>query len=323
MNTIATRFTCEHDTPKTDPEPAIEMHGISKRFGSTLAIDDLSLTISRGSTFGLIGPNGSGKSTIIKMLMGVLAPSAGSVRVLGRDVDQEAEAIRQRVGYVPEAHYMDRWMRVDEVTGFCRSVFASWNDETCREMLERFELAPNKKVKQLSKGMLVKLSLVLAVSHEPEMLVLDEPMSGLDPVAREEFLDGVLRTVCDRGQTVLLSTHSLDDLQRVADTVGFLYSGKLLVHRNIEQLLAGTKRIRATLSGDHPPAKLPKSVIYQQVDGRNWSLTIADFTPDVVSEISTLDGVDNLEVIDVGLEDLFKDFVKGQRDFVKNQRSGS
>jgi ABC-2 type transport system ATP-binding protein len=301
------------NTVDTETKSAIELHGLTKRFGSTLAVDNLSLSVKRGSTFGLIGPNGSGKSTTIKMLMGVLSPTAGTARVLGRDVGDKPLEIKQRVGYVPEMHFMDRWMRVAEVTGFCRSAFAHWNDETCREMLDRFELDPVKKVKHLSKGMLVKLSLVLAVSHEPEMLILDEPMAGLDPVAREEFLDGVLRTVCDRGQTVLLSTHSLDDVQRVADTVGFLYQGRLLVHRNIEQLLASTKRIRATLADGSLPKKLPPGIISQQVQGRNWLVTVADFTPETVQMIGALDGVDHVEIFDVGLEDLFKDFVRGQR----------
>ncbi len=301
------------NTADNDNELAIELDGLTKRFGKTLAVDDISLAVKRGSTIGLIGPNGAGKSTTIKMLMGLLSPTAGKARVLGRNVADEPEEIRQRVGYVPEMHFMDRWMRVDEVIGFCRSGYAHWNDETCRELLRRFELAPDKKVKNLSKGMLVKLSLVLAVSHEPEMLVLDEPMAGLDPMAREEFLDGVLRTVCDRGQTVLLSTHSLDDVQRIADTVGFLYSGRMLVQSNIDELLAKTKRIRATLTGGTPPNNLPSGVIWQQIEGRNWLVTVADFKPDTLHEISAIDGVDHAELIDIGLEDLFKDFVKGQR----------
>jgi ABC-2 type transport system ATP-binding protein len=292
---------------------AIELSGLTKRFGKTLAVDDLSLSVKRGSTFGLIGPNGAGKSTTIKMLMGVLRPSAGTVRVLGRDVAEEAVEVKQRVGYVPESHFMDRWMRVKEVTGYCRSAFAKWSDEKCREMLERFELPSEKRVKHLSKGMLVKLSLALAVSHEPEMLILDEPMAGLDAVAREEFLDGVLRTVCDQGQTVLLSTHSLDDIQRMADSVGFLYGGRLLVHRNIDQLLAETKRIRATLSNGSLPRQVPANIVWQQVDGRNWLVTVADFTSDTLQQFGALDGVNNAEVVDIGLEDLFKDFVKGQR----------
>jgi ABC-2 type transport system ATP-binding protein len=214
------------NTADTGSELAIELSGVSKRFGSTLAVDNVSLSVKRGSTFGLIGPNGSGKSTTMKMLMGLLTPTTGTVSVLGRCPREDPVEVRQRVGYVPELHFMDRWMRVHEVIGYCRSAYTNWNDETCSELLDRFELATDKKVKQLSKGMVVKLSLLLAVSHEPEMLVLDEPMAGLDPVAREEFLDGVLRTVCDRGHTVLLSTHSLDDIQRISDTVGFLYGGR-------------------------------------------------------------------------------------------------
>ena len=132
----------------------------------------------------------------------------------------------------PETHHIYRWMRVREVLGFCKSCFPTWNDQTCREMLDLFGLDPEKKVKHLSKGMLVKLSLLLAVSHEPELLLLDEPLSGLDPIAREEFLDGVLRTICDRGQTVLISSHMLDDVRRLADTVGILNNGRLVVQGN-------------------------------------------------------------------------------------------
>ena len=297
-----------------DTRPAIEVVGLTKRFGRTTAVDDLSMRIAPGSTFGLIGPNGAGKTTTIKMLMGILRPTAGHAYVLGNEVLAEPLAVKQRVGYVPETHNIDRWMRVAEVVGFCRSLYDSWNDETCREMLELFGLDERKKVKHLSKGMLVKLSLVLAVSHEPEVLVLDEPMAGLDPLAREEFLDGVLRTICERGRTVLFSTHSLDDVQRLADTVGILYGGRLLVHRNIEELLASTKQIRATLTNGRRPEQLPVNTIWQQVRGREWSVTVANFTPETVQQVRAEDGVDHVEVIDLGLEDLFKDFVRGQRE---------
>jgi ABC-2 type transport system ATP-binding protein len=204
-------------------------------------------------------------------------------------------------------------MRVSEVVGFCRSLYEAWNDQTCREMLDLFQLDARRKVRHLSKGMLVKLSLVLAVSHEPEVLVLDEPMAGLDPLAREEFLDGVLRTICDRGQTVLFSTHSLDDVQRLADTVGILYGGRLLVHRNIEELLSTTKRIRATLTNGRPPDRLPANTIWHRTQGREWVVTVGDFTSEAAEEIRAQQGVECVEVIDLGLEDVFKDFIKGQR----------
>lgn len=300
-------------TTRSDNDPAIELAGLTKCFGRTLAVDDLSLQIPRGSTFGLIGPNGAGKSTTIKMLMGMLSPTAGEVRVLGTDMFADPVWVKQRVGYVPETHHIYRWMRVEEVIGFCRSMYETWNDQTCRRMLELFALDPRKKVKHLSKGMLVKLALLLAVSHDPEVLVLDEPMSGLDPLVREEFLDGVLRTICQREQTVLFSTHTLDDVQRLADTVGILNDGCLLVNRTIEELLATTKRIRATLDDGSRPQRLPAGAIWQRIDGREWLVTVGDFSSKKVEQIRAENAVDHVEVIDIGLEDLFKDFIRGER----------
>lgn len=294
-------------------DSAIELIGLTKRFGRTWAVNDLSLQVARGSTFGLIGPNGAGKSTTIKMLMGMLSPTSGKARILGMDVFADPTQVKQRVGYVPETHHIYRWMLVEEVIGFCRSFYESWNNETCQQMLDLFALDPRKKVKHLSKGMLAKLALLLAVSHEPEVLVLDEPLSGMDPIIREEFLDGVLRTICEREQTVLFSTHSLDDVQRLADTVGILNDGCLLVHRGIEELLATTKRIRATLDDGSRPERLPADTIWQRVEGREWLVTVSDFSPEKVEQIRSENGVDHVEVIDIGLEDLFKDFIKGER----------
>ena len=320
---------------------AIELFGLTKRFGRTLAVDNLSLKIPRGSTFGLLGPNGAGKSTTIKMLMGMLSITSGTAAVLGVNVQLDPVQVKQRVGYVPETHNIYRWMRVREVIGFCKSCFPTWNDQTAREMLDLFALDPEKKVKHLSKGMLTKLSLLLAVSHEPELLLLDEPLSGLDPIAREEFLDGVLRTICDRGQTVLISSHMLDDVRRLSDTIGILNNGRLVVHGSVDELLTSTKRIRATLrdgfrpsqplagktgTGSEPtsaggankasgevPVPVLSGVVWQRVEGREWTITVRDFSPEKVQQVRAIDGVERADVIDLGLEELFKDFIRGQR----------
>lgn len=293
--------------------PAIELTGLTKRFGRTLAVSDLSLTIPRGSTFGLLGPNGAGKSTTIKMLMGMLSITAGEARLLGIDVAADPIQVKQRVGYVPETHHVYRWMRVGEAIGFCKSCFRTWNDQTCQEMVELFGLDLEKKVKHLSKGMQVKLALLLAVSHEPDLLLLDEPLSGLDPIAREEFLDGVLRTICDRGQTVLISSHMLDDVRRLADTVGILHEGKLLLHGNLDALLTSTKRICATLRDGCRPTQVPDGMIWQRIKGREWTITVRDFAPEKVQQVQAIEGVENARVVDLGLEELFKDFIRGQR----------
>ncbi len=319
--------------------PAIETVGLLKQFGQVVAVKGLSLAIPRGCTFGLLGPNGAGKSTTIKMLMGMLSITCGQARVLGVDVTADPVQVKRRVGYVPETHHIYRWMRVREVVGFCKSCFPTWNDDTCREMIELFGLDPERKVKHLSKGMLVKLSLLVAVSHEPELLLLDEPLSGLDPIAREDFLDGVLRTICDRGQTVLISSHMLDDVRRLADTVGILNEGRLIVQGNLDEMLTTTKRICATLrdgfqpkwmdkmgTGSEPtsvdrlknassevPVPILSGVVWQRIEGREWTITVRDFSPEKVQQVEALDGVEHVGVVDLGLEDLFKDFIRGQR----------
>lgn len=305
----------------TQDDPAIELFHLTKRFGRTLAVNELSLKIPRGSTFGLLGPNGAGKSTAIKMMMGMLSITSGAARILGVQVEVDPVEVKQRVGYVPEVHHVYRWMRVGEAIGFCKSCFRSWNDELCREMLDRFALDPTKKVKHLSKGMQTKLAL-LAVSHEPELLLLDEPLSGLDPIAREEFLDGVLRTICDRGQTVLISSHMLDDVRRLADTVGILYEGRLLLHGDVDTLLTSTKRITATLRDGCRPTQAPHGAIWQRIQGREWTITVRDFAPEKVQQVRAIDGVENVAVVDLGLEDLFKDFIRGQKD-IRGQRESS
>ena len=214
---------------------------------------------------------------------------------------------------MPETHHIYRWMRVGHVIGFCRAQYTTWNDQTCHEMVDLFRLDLDKKVKHLSKGILVKLALLLAVSHDPQVLILDEPISGLDPLGREEFLDGVLRTICQRGQTVLISSHTLDDVQRLADTVGILYEGRLLMHGRLDEVLSTTKRIRATLVDGRRPASLPAGTIHDRVQGREWLLTVSDFRGEKLEHVRGLEGVAHVEVVDIGLEDLFKDIVKAQR----------
>ncbi len=292
---------------------AIELAGVTRRFGKQVAVDDLSLQIPAGTTFGFIGPNGAGKSTTIKMVMGLLPMTAGKITVLGIDAGADPQAVAPRVGYVPEQQFIYRWMRVGQVIRFCRAFYPTWNNGLCEDLRDRFELPSDKRVKHLSRGMGAKLSLLLALSHEPDLLVLDEPTSGLDPIVREEFLDGVLQTVCQHARTVLFSSHTLADVQRLADTLGLIYGGKLLAYCPVEELLSGTKRIRATLQDGRLPNRPPDGTICQRLQRRDWTLTVANFTPQIVEMIRSTNPVQHVEVMDLGLEDIFKDYVKGRR----------
>ena len=296
--------------------PAIEIHGLSKRYGDRYAVDDVYLSVPRGEVFGFVGPNGAGKSTTIKILMGLTGATAGRARVLGMEVSQRAPGLSRRVGYVPEFHSIYPWMRVDEVIRFSRSFYETWNDGLCAELLSLFGLRHDQAVGGLSKGTLAKLGLLLATSHEPELLIMDEPMAGLDPLVREEFMDGVLAGICRRPQTVLLSSHSLGELQQVAHSVGILVEGQLVVHEATNRLLADTKRVQVVLSEAYsalPGEGLPHGTLWCQGRGRAWQLTVCPFSPDTTQQLRQRLPVERLEIMDLDLEQIFKDVVRGRR----------
>jgi ABC-2 type transport system ATP-binding protein len=297
-------------------EFAVEVSGLSKMFRKTAAVNGLDLQIKKGTIFGFIGPNGAGKTTTIKMLMGLLKPDGGKATVLGLDPQKDFEAIKQRVGYVPEQHLEYRWMKVREVIKFCRTFYEKWNDEMCGQLMEQFKLKGDDKVKWLSKGMLAKLSLLLAVSHEPELLLLDEPTGGLDPLIREEFLDGVVRTASGEHQTVFFSSHTISDVQRFADTVGIINEGQLLCHKPVDLFLEKTKRIRLLVEGGTLPHELTKGAVYHYIDGRECVVTVDDFEPGTPAKFDACSGVKVIEVVDVGLEDILKDYIRGRRQSV-------
>lgn len=290
---------------------AVEMTGVSKRYRRATVVENFTLRIPPGMTLGLIGPNGAGKSTVIKILMGMLASSEGTVRVLGLDVLREGAAMRKRVGYVPERHDIYPWMTIREVIEFTRSFYPAWDTDYCAEMVDLFALDVKKKVKQLSKGTLVKVGLLLAVSHRPELLVLDEPTSGLDPIVHDDFLDGVVHAICRNKTTVLYSSHNLADVRRLADSVCILRDGRIVAQRGIEELLASVKRVRAVLNDGYLPRWVPERTVWQQVDRREWLLTVDDFDAEVAARIKAENPVEAVEVFDLSLGELFRDFILG------------
>jgi ABC-2 type transport system ATP-binding protein len=169
-------------------DPAICLEHVTRRFGRKAAVDDLSLSVPKGSVFGFIGLNGAGKTTAIRMMVGLLAPHGGTIRLAGCLVPAERDAMKPQVGYVPDRLNVYGWMRVGEAISFCKAFYPRWDDDRVAELLKVFDLDLRKRVKHLSKGMGAKLSLLLALAHDPKVLILDEPMSGLDPLVREEFL---------------------------------------------------------------------------------------------------------------------------------------
>jgi ABC-2 type transport system ATP-binding protein len=293
---------------------AICLEHVTRRFSGKAAVDNLSLRVERGKTFGFIGLNGAGKTTAIRMMVGLLKPHGGWISVAGFEVPAQRDRMKVHVGYVPDQPTVYSWMRVGQAIDFCRTFYPKWDDARISELLKVFDLDVRKRVKHLSKGMAAKLSLLLALGHDPEVLILDEPMSGLDPLVREEFLEGLVSAVAQREQTLFFSSHTLADVQRLVDSVGLMHEGKLILHSPIDELLEKTKRVRAVLSDAGAIATAPPGVLWQKTEGREWTLTLSDFQESQLEFLRGKNRIEHLDVMDMSLDDVFKDYVRGLRD---------
>lgn len=215
---------------------AVLVEGLSRRFRGATALEDVSLQVPEGAIFGLVGLNGAGKTTLIRHLIGAYKPQQGSVRVLGGNPVEQPEGVLKHVGYLTEEDSLPKWMRVGDLIDFSRSIYPSWDDQYARQLCEMFSLSRGSKLRTLSKGGRARAGLLVAIAHRPQLLLLDEPSSGLDPIARKDILEAIIRTISEDGRTVLFSSHLLHEVDRVCDTIALMHEGKLVETMKAEQL---------------------------------------------------------------------------------------
>ena len=210
-------------------EPVIDVSELTRRFGDKTALSSVTLSLPRGMVYGLVGANGAGKTTLIKHILGLLRPDGGSVRVFGLDPVADPVNVLSRIGYLSEENDLPGWMRVDELMRYSRAFYPGWDEAYAEELRNTFALDAAAKVKTLSKGQKARLGLLVALAYRPELLVLDEPSSGLDPIVRRDILGAVLRTIAGEGRTVLFSSHLLDEVEQVADHVTMISRGAIVL----------------------------------------------------------------------------------------------
>ncbi|MFJ2370381.1 ABC transporter ATP-binding protein [Microbacterium sp. NPDC087665] len=228
--------------------PAIELTRLRKQYGRRTAVDSLDLRIEPGSVFGLIGPNGAGKTTTLRMILDIIRPTAGAIRVLGEDPRRGGPALRRRIGFIPGELRLDGRMTGRRLLDFYSEVSSPVTSGTIDRLADRLDLDLSRPVHALSKGNKQKLGIVQAFMHEPPLLVLDEPTSGLDPLVQREFLR-LVTDARDRGQTVLLSSHVLSEIQQTADVVAVLSQGKIVAEGDVASLRLGAiRRVRVGLA---------------------------------------------------------------------------
>ncbi len=210
-------------------ESVFNVSELTRRFGTKTALSSVSLSMPRGAVYGLVGANGAGKTTLIKHILGLLRAEGGSVRVFCLDPVTNPVAVLSRIGYLSEENDVPGWMRVDELIRYSRAFYPAWDDAYAEELRQAFALDPAARIRNLSKGQKARVGLLIALAHRPELLVLDEPSSGLDPIVRRDILGAVIRTIADEGRTVLFSSHLLEEVEQVADHVTMIDEGKIVL----------------------------------------------------------------------------------------------
>jgi ABC-2 type transport system ATP-binding protein len=293
---------------------AIRIENLSYRAGRHFAIRDMALTVPRGSVYGFLGPNGSGKTTTIRLLLGMLPAEHGTITVLGHDMPRGAHRALARVGYVPERLHLYPMLTVDEAMRYHAAFYETWDRIAAEELRRAFGLREEQLIGRLSKGEAGKLMMLLALSTRPELLVLDEPTDGLDPVVRRDVLSAVLEYVAAHGASVLISSHLVHEQERVCDMVGVMDGGRLVAEMPMQEFKSELKVLR--ISGASPThAPTPFGIITRRSrngNGRDEEWVVRDWRADMSSWFTGRDETLR-EVVDLDLEETFVETLRAAR----------
>jgi ABC-2 type transport system ATP-binding protein len=292
---------------------AIQIDRCTKTFGRTVAVQNVSIELEEGQIYGFVGDNGAGKTTTIKMMLGMLYPNQGTISLLELDPWKSDIALKNKIGFMSENREMYDWMTVKDIVWFQSQFYETWDSDYVEKTREMMELPPDKRVKHLSRGMRAKLALLLAVGHHPELLILDEPSSGLDAVVRREILEHVIEHVNKEGNTVFFSSHLLDEVERVADRVGILCKGRLLRDEPLDKLKETTKRIRVTWNGEIPDHQQFKQVIRTEYSEREETYFTDSYSEELLNQFKACNP-HSLDVEVMSLEEIFVDTMRSSKN---------
>lgn len=282
----------------------LQLQGVRKLYGDKSALAGVDLAIPAGSVVGLLGQNAAGKTTLIKTALGLIRPTEGQCKLLGEDAWNLSASAKASVGYVPQVITLYPWMRVRQLVNYTAAFYPHWNDKLVRGLLYDWAVGPDDKVGTLSVGTLQKLAIVLALGHEPKLLILDEPAASLDPGARRDFLRTLLDIANDGQRTILFSTHITSDLERVADRVAILRAGRIVYHGELDALKDSIKRLHVQSKSPLPTTFAVAGAIQLKIDGSEALVSVRDASPELVEQIRQTYAA-TVGVQDLNLEDIF------------------
>lgn len=300
---------------------AVEMKDVCRSFGSgrdwTLAVDHLTLSVPRGSVYGLLGANGAGKTTSIRMMVSHLKPDSGEVRVLGENPIEYTTDTRRRIAYISENMQIPRWMSVEDAVAFSKPLYPNWNEPLYRHLLQLFDLKPDRRYEESSKGQRRAICIIIALCQEPDVLIMDEPASGLDTLARRHFLSEILKITCDENKTVLFSSHILGDIERTVDRVAIMLRGRMVLEGELDSLKENVRRITFRTETGQPEE--PQNHLFQTLREQRergvlqWVVT--DFEEEKLARLrESLPETVAVEVEGFNLEELFMESIQSGRE---------
>jgi ABC-2 type transport system ATP-binding protein len=291
----------------------IETHQLTKRFGLFAAVEALDLNVRAQQITGFLGRNGAGKSTTIKMLLGMTHPTSGTGTLLGKAIDdpKENREARRNIAYVGEDKQLYAYFTVEELIRFTRSFYADWRPEVAQRLLAHYELPPKRKVRALSKGMRTKLALLLALSRKPELLILDEPSEGLDPVAIEELLQRLVGAASE-GTTIFFSSHQIAEVERIADRVCIIDHGTLVEDFSLDELQRDYRRVTLGFATNAPvdEFRMPGIRRVRRAD-RQLSVLVRGNADAVAAQGRSMNAV-SVDVVPISLREVFLESVQGE-----------
>jgi ABC-2 type transport system ATP-binding protein len=267
-------------------EPIVRIDHLSRRFGVKLALDDVSLSVPRGVVFGLVGANGAGKTTLLRHVLGMLRAQSGWVRVFGLDPVADPPGVLARVGYLGEDNDLPGWMRVDELMRYLRAFYPDWDDAYAEELRTAFALDPAACIKHLSRGQRARAGLLVALAHRPELLVLDEPSAGLDPIVRRDILGAIIRTIAEEGRTVLFSSHLLDEVERVSDHVAMMSEGRIVLSAPLDEVKETHHRLTLRFEETRSAPPVLRRALSWQGTGHEWTAVCSGTLGELEEEAS-------------------------------------
>jgi len=294
----------------------LETRRLCRTFGPKPVVRDLDLSVESGSIYALLGPNGAGKTTTLKTLMNLLQPTSGVAWVLDIDSRQLGPQELAQIGYVSENQDLPEWMTVAELMDFCAPLYPTWDQAFAGKLVKKFELDPKEKIKNLSRGTRMKAALLSSLAYRPRLLVMDEPFSGLDPLVRDELIQGILELTDQEQWTVLISSHDVDEVEKLADNVGVLNDGSLFLSEPLERLQGRFRQVTARIPENAPtPKALPPSWMAVEREGASLVFVHSDFRmDDVKGEIKTYwAGVDKVTTSPLSLREIFVVLAKAFR----------